>query len=134
MEVLAKPIIRRREFRQLIKTYAQLMGFSHPWKISIAHHDIKKKDWPSEDHGVYCCIMPQPQYHRCEVHTDLRHPGWEKETSVEECIRHELAHAVVSGYTCAATNHINNKQISSMLDLEEDKLVNWIATMPIWDE
>ena len=134
MKPLSQPIVSQREFKAIVKQSAHDMGFSHPWRVAVAFHDSRKDDWPHEDHDVYACAHPQPQYHRCEIHTDLRHYGWTKETSVAECVRHELAHVLVSGYTMAVTNHMKNKQILSMLELEEDKLVNWIACMPFWDK
>ena len=135
-EPLKRPIASQRTVRKLVRQYANLMGFGHPFKISVGFHDSRAKDYcDPKDPDCYACCEPQPQYHRCTLRFDLYHPRWvEKDESIDECIRHELGHALVALLAQAAGHLVGEKDERMrhvMGDLEDD-LVQRVAAMPVW--
>ena len=131
---LTRPVATQRYVRGLVKHYANLMGFAHPYKISVAFHNSRRGNWcDDKDHDVYGYAQSQPQYHRCVVGFDLYHPKWhEKDETVDECVRHELAHVFVAMYTQAAQRFVTDEHAKALMEDLEDSLVQRFATMLIW--
>jgi hypothetical protein len=135
-EPLTKPVASQRTVRRLVKKYADLMGFAHPMRIGVAFYDSRKKQYiDPDDPACYGAAHVMPQYMRAVLCFDLYHEGWAlRDESIDECIRHELGHALVALFAQAASHLVKEKdqQTPHILADLEDQLVQVIASMPVW--
>lgn len=131
---MKRPVASQRKVKELVRKYGRLLGFGHPFKVTVVFHNCRKQDFcDTDDVHCYACCEVQPQYLRATLHFDLYHPRWlEADEELEECIRHELGHAMVATYTQAASHLTESQEIMKVLADLEDDLVQRIAAMPVW--
>jgi hypothetical protein len=129
---LSKPICTQRAFRQIAEDCAALM-LPPPWHIVVKLYDYRKGQYPHDgDHDVYACAVSQAHYHRLHLHAALHHPGWVAERSVEELVRHEIAHSFFAPVGAVLEQVERDDNLNAQLNTAEETGVDLVATMPIF--
>jgi hypothetical protein len=122
------------QFWACVREQAALLGIAHPWKVEVQF----RSPVDPTDANCYAACESQPEYYVIRVFVDPGHSGWvEKEGGkIEEALRHELLHGMVSVYT-ALVNQLfgeGNKDMEKVLNHLEERLVSWLSTMPVWEK
>lgn len=132
---MRKAVATKHAFRRSVNKWAGLMGLTHPWRFSV---DVRDGDAPAhgEDEDVYACCEPSPNYYYAKLTVDPYHIGWhiKEDGEIDDCMRHELFHALLSPLTMYAQSLARgNKDIERALTDLEEQVTTALETMPVWE-